>query len=119
MTMTSCGCSTTQISSWLRPGSLQIAHCSDSVMEPQEEQKWTFCLSSARSAERRSASWSERRRCSARRSALLVPMPGRRESDLTREERVSEPKSIACGAGSYPVSYTHLRAHETGRNLVC
>src|SRR5665213_1499165 len=21
--------------------------------------------------------------------------------------------------GSYPVSYTHLRAHETGRNLVC
>src|SRR5665213_1941164 len=23
------------------------------------------------------------------------------------------------GTGFYPVSYTHLRAHETGRNLVC
>src|SRR5678809_1164168 len=24
-----------------------------------------------------------------------------------------------CTTGSGPVSYTHLRAHETGRNLVC
>src|SRR5665213_1608427 len=28
-------------------------------------------------------------------------------------------KTWPAGHGSGPVSYTHLRAHETGRNLVC
>ena len=28
-------------------------------------------------------------------------------------------RADASGAPSAPVSYTHLRAHETGRNLVC
>ena len=35
----------------------------------------------------------------------------------------TEPKRHAAAAGNtpgpVPVSYTHLRAHETGRNLVC
>src|SRR5665213_3637108 len=31
----------------------------------------------------------------------------------------SNPRPPACKAGALAVSYTHLRAHETGRNLVC
>src|SRR5674476_1186059 len=33
--------------------------------------------------------------------------------------RPSEREEISRGLGAGPVSYTHLRAHETGRNLVC
>src|SRR5674476_623062 len=34
-------------------------------------------------------------------------------------EFVDVVKSKGSGYADYPVSYTHLRAHETGRNLVC
>src|SRR5678809_1343282 len=35
------------------------------------------------------------------------------------EERPHALRMILGGDGLGPVSYTHLRAHETGRNLVC
>src|SRR5674476_581455 len=59
----------------------------------------------------------------------IPPVPGRRS--LIGQPQIMD-ISIAmtfrtgngsCGGWSYsvwvPVSYTHLRAHETGRNLVC
>src|SRR5674476_1572805 len=42
-------------------------------------------------------------------------------STTTSAERstgVSSPEALSAGTHD-PVSYTHLRAHETGRNLVC
>ena len=33
--------------------------------------------------------------------------------------KFSQKPVVAALSSSMPVSYTHLRAHETGRNLVC
>ena len=35
------------------------------------------------------------------------------------KELVEEEEELLAHKGQVPVSYTHLRAHETGRNLVC
>src|SRR5665213_3270856 len=47
---------------------------------------------------------------------------GRRCGDLAvyrRTRHVQEGAARPLGIGWWAVSYTHLRAHETGRNLVC
>src|SRR5678809_1486298 len=43
------------------------------------------------------------------------------EGDLRKEISLNIKRlmEIGCYRGLRPVSYTHLRAHETGRNLVC
>src|SRR5674476_154962 len=46
------------------------------------------------------------------------PTDGGRPRGAT-ECRPCERSVAAEGRAAYPVSYTHLRAHETGRNLVC
>ena len=59
-----------------------------------------------RKLKRRLAIWVRRRRYSAFQTW--------RENAHDKQWRLA----LACGR-VYPVSYTHLRAHETGRNLVC
>src|SRR5665213_4102552 len=52
-----------------------------------------------------------------------LPEPARKltraEAAIVRGNADSIALRLACHDASMPVSYTHLRAHETGRNLVC
>src|SRR5665213_3804893 len=38
---------------------------------------------------------------------------------LARRMAIPVPRTVVFPTKTHPVSYTHLRAHETGRNLVC
>src|SRR5665213_3131836 len=38
---------------------------------------------------------------------------------IVKAQQKIEDGAFSRAAGTAPVSYTHLRAHETGRNLVC
>src|SRR5674476_819254 len=53
----------------------------------------------------------------------FVPMDSDQDAEVTAaEQEASKPKIaewVMQGVQLIPVSYTHLRAHETGRNLVC
>src|SRR5674476_1109364 len=47
-----------------------------------------------------------------------LPLDRRRHIELRVERRGMQAEDEALGTHRGPVSYTHLRAHETGRNLV-
>src|SRR5674476_310171 len=48
-----------------------------------------------------------------------VPVGDERETSRILDEFVRGRAQALCKDCHGPVSYTHLRAHETGRNLVC
>src|SRR3954453_12522602 len=114
--MRSTGCSTTQIIVWSRRASRQIAQTSSSVRLPHSLQKRTRAFTSSIAvASARASSFGRCKRWNARRCAVRVPTPGRRDSCATRFSTAGLSIVLLCREPSDCQDTCRRRSPRSGR----